>query len=103
MESRLRLILVLGGLPRPQIQVELRDRDGAFLGRPDLFYPQARLAIEYDGANHRTRLVSDNRRQNRLQRAGYTVLRYAGPDVFERPDAILAEVRAELRRSAQAS
>ena len=96
METRLRMILVLGGLPRPAVQVELRDGTGRFLARPDLLYPGARLAIEYDGSNHRDRLVADNRRQNRLQRAGYTLLRYTAPDVFDRPGAVLAEVRGEL-------
>jgi hypothetical protein len=100
MESRLRMILVLGGLPRPQVQVELHDAGGRFLGRPDLFYPRARLAIEYDGENHRDRLVADNRRQNRLQRAGYTMLRYTAPDVYGRAGAILDEVRAQLRAAA---
>jgi len=70
MESRLRMILLLAGLPRPQVQTELRDDRGAFIARPDLLYPTARLAIEYDGAVHRESLVADNRRQNRLQRAG---------------------------------
>jgi Protein of unknown function (DUF559) len=96
MESRLRMILVLGGLPRPQVQVELHDARGRFLARPDLLYPRARLAIEYDGENHRDRLVADNRRQNKLQRAGYTLLRYTASDVYGRPSAILEEVRAQL-------
>jgi hypothetical protein len=98
METRLRMILVLGGLPRPCIQAELRDAGGEFLARPDLLYPEARLAIEYDVANHRNRLVADNRRQNRLQRAGYSTLPYTAPDVSERPHAVLAEVAAELTR-----
>jgi very-short-patch-repair endonuclease len=98
METRLRMILVLGGLPRPRVQVELRDASGGFLARPDLLYPEARLAIEYDGSNHRNRLVADNRRQNRLQRAGYSMLRYTGPDVSDRPQAVVAEVAAELAR-----
>jgi hypothetical protein len=97
MESRLRMVLVLGGLPRPQVQVELHDAGGRFLGRPDLLYPRARLAIEYDGDNHRERLVTDNRRQNRLQRAGYTLLRCTAPDVRGRAGAIVEDVRAQLR------
>lgn len=40
MESRLRMVLVLGGLPRPEVQVELHDAGGRFLGRPDLLYPR---------------------------------------------------------------
>jgi hypothetical protein len=53
MESRLRMILVLAGLPRPHVQVELHDAGGRFLARPGLLYPRARLAVEYDGDNHR--------------------------------------------------
>lgn len=96
MESRLRMILVLGGLPVPKVQVELRDDHGGLLGRPDLLYPAARLAIEYDGTTHRDSLVADNRRQNRLQKSGYLLLRYSAPDVFQRPRAILEEIRAQL-------
>jgi hypothetical protein len=97
MESRLRMVLVLGDVPRPQVQVELHYAGGRFLGRPDLLYPRARLAIEYDGDNQRERLVTDNRRQNRLQRAGYTLLHYTAPDVYDRAGTIVQDVRAQLR------
>jgi hypothetical protein len=96
METRLRMILVLGGLPRPCVQFELYDATGRLLAVPDLCYPEVKLAIEYDGANHRDRLVADNRRQNGMQRAGYSLLRYTAPDVFHRPQTVLAEVRSEL-------
>lgn len=70
------------------------------MGHADLLYSAARLAIEYDGATHRDNLVTDNRRQNRLQRAGYQLLRYSGPDVYNRTHEILEEVRAQLRARA---
>ncbi len=70
MESRLRMLLVLAGLPRPEVQVSIRDDQGRFLGRPDLLYRSQRLAIEYDGGSHRDRMVDDNRRQNGLVGAG---------------------------------
>lgn len=98
METRLRLLLVRAGLPRPQAQVELRDARGLFVGRPDLYYPEARLGLEYDGENHRERLISDNRRQNGLQEIGVLLLRYTGPDLRERPAQIVAEVRRALAR-----
>ena len=72
METRLRMLLVLSGLPRPEVQASLRGA-GA---RPDLYYPEHRLVIEYDGATHRSSLAADNRRQNRLVDAGYRVLRF---------------------------
>src|SRR5437660_12848370 len=49
METRLRMLLVRGRLPRPQTQVSLTAADGTFLGRVDLFYLEPRLGIEYDG------------------------------------------------------
>ncbi|HEX6349564.1 MAG TPA: DUF559 domain-containing protein [Candidatus Dormibacteraeota bacterium] len=95
MESRLRMLLVLAGLPRPQAQVDLLDTDGR-LRRADLYYPEARLVIEYDGGNHRERLVEDDRRQNAIVRAGYTVLRFTAPDVLGAPQSVAAQVRAAL-------
>lgn len=99
MESRLRMLLVGGGLPRPQAQVEIHDAGGTLAGRLDLFYPDAKLGIEYDGENHRDRLTDDNRRQNRLHRVGVSLLRYTAPDLRERPEVILREVGSALRRA----
>lgn len=92
METRLRMVLVLGGLPRPQVQVPLRDSRGLFLGRPDLYYAEQRLGIEYDGGTHRDSLVSDNRRQNRLLSAGIQLLRFTAEDVFQHPEFLVAQV-----------
>ena len=96
METRLRLVLVLAGLPRPQAQVTLRTESGVFLGRPDLFYPEHRLAIEYDGATHRDSLAADNRRQNRLVDAGYRLLRFTAADVLDSPASVVELVRRSL-------
>jgi very-short-patch-repair endonuclease len=98
MESRLRMLLVLGGLPRPKAQVSLNDSEGGFVGRMDLYYPEYRLGIEYDGAVHRVSLAEDNRRQNRILAAGFHLLRFTAGDVLHRPDSVTAQVRAMLRR-----
>jgi len=55
---------------------------GHFLGRPDLYYPTHRLAVEYDGVGHRERMSADNQRQNRLVDAGYRLLRFTVFDVL---------------------
>jgi uncharacterized protein DUF559 len=81
METRLRLELATAGLPTPCLQAELHDVHGQFLGRVDMYYPDARLVIEYDGQNHKERLVEDLRRQNALVNAGYHVLRFTAPDL----------------------
>ncbi|HEX6348508.1 MAG TPA: DUF559 domain-containing protein [Candidatus Dormibacteraeota bacterium] len=96
MESRLRILLVAAGLPRAEAQVTLTDEGGRQLGRVDLYYPQRRLAIEYDGGNHRERLVEDNRRQNLIQKAGITILRFTSADVYGAPDLVAALVGSAL-------
>ena len=96
MESRLRMLLVTAGLPRPQAQVNLHDAQGSWLGRVDLYYPSHRLAIEYDGTTHRTSLVEDNRRQNLILAAGYKLRRYTKADLTNTPSLVIAQVQAEL-------
>jgi very-short-patch-repair endonuclease len=92
METRLRLQLLKARLPTPCVQADLRDAAGGFLGRADLYYPDRRLVIEYDGENHRDRLVSDLRRQNALVNAGYHVLRFTAADL-RNANAVPDEVR----------
>lgn len=96
MESRLRMVLLLGGLPRPRAQVAIHSHDGRFIGRPDLYYDEARLGIEYDGGIHRNQLAEDNRRQNNLLREGVRLLRFTSADVLQNPASIVLQVRALL-------
>ncbi|HET7466983.1 MAG TPA: DUF559 domain-containing protein, partial [Candidatus Dormibacteraeota bacterium] len=101
METRLRLLFIVAGLPRPSLQVSLYDGRGLFLARPDLYYPIHRLAIEYDGATHRHNLAADNRRQNRLLEAGYRLLRFTAADVLTTPAATVEIVRRALDQPAR--
>ena len=96
METRLRMLLVLAGLPRPEVQVSLHDDRGSFLGRPDLLCRVQGLAIEFDGGNHRDRMVEDNRRQNGLIGAGFRLLRFTAADVYRSPHAVAMRVRHGL-------
>ena len=96
MESRLRMVLVLGRLPRPRAQVPIHDPSGRFVGRPDLYYESARLGIEYDGEIHRSTLVEDNRLQNRILQAGIRLLRFTAPDVLGNPSSVVAQVSLAL-------
>jgi very-short-patch-repair endonuclease len=99
METRLRVLLALARLPRPEVQASIHDERGRFLGRPDLLFRDDRLAIEYDGGYHRDRLVEDNRRQNRLVASGFRLLRFTAADVYGNPEAVVSQVRRELRRT----
>ena len=96
MESRLRMVLLDGGLPRPVVNEPVHAGDGSFLGRPDLRI--AHVLVEYDGAVHREpgAFGHDLRRQNRLVDAGFTVLRYGAGDVTGRSGLIVAQVRRAL-------
>src|SRR6202011_5095296 len=99
METRLRMVVVLNGLPRPEVQVTVRDETGFPIGRTDLYYPAHRLGLEYDGETHRASLAEDNRRQNRLLLADVRLLRFTASDVFRRPDSVVAQVRDALAQA----
>ena len=103
METRLRLLLVDNGLPRPVAQIRLVDDAGFFIARPDLYYPSHRLAIEYDGVTHRTSLAADNRRQNALLEAGYKLLRFTAGDVLGTPAEVVRQVKRALDYSSSSS
>ena len=65
----------------------------------DFAFERQRIAIEVDGwAWHWDvdRFGGDRRRQNALELAGWTVLRFTWHDLTQRPDAVVAEVRAAL-------
>ena len=95
-EVRIVKLLRLAGLPLPIQQYELRA--GGRQLRIDLAYPQARLAIEYDGWEfHSTRgaFDRDRARANDLQLLGWTVLRFTSRSTDE---VIVGTVRAALAR-----
>jgi very-short-patch-repair endonuclease len=97
MESRVRVALVLGGLP-PQVQYPVVVNGRRY--RLDLAYPAQKVAVEYDGGTHRlqARARRDLVREADLTAAGWKVLRFDAHVVMSRPGRIVAEVRAELAR-----
>lgn len=82
-ETRLRLDLVRRGLPTPEVQYEIRDEYGFVLARADLAYPEAAVAIEYDGSVHfsRRRREADMHRDGVLAGYGWLTLRFGQYDV----------------------
>lgn len=99
MESRVRLVLVDGGAPRPVAQYRIYDSRGRFLGRVDLAYPWWRIAIEYEGDHHRERdtFRKDVARLNALRASGWLVLRFTADDVLRHPDRIITLVRQAIQ------
>jgi hypothetical protein len=55
-ESHLRYTLLAAGLPPPEVNVPIFSERGEWLAEPDLHYPRARLALEYNGADHAHRI-----------------------------------------------
>ncbi len=96
-ETRLRLLLHDSPLPRPVPQHVVRDADGRFLARVDFGWPEARLALEYEGVWHGRdqQVVRDRRRLNELTAAGWTVVFATAADLRD-PSALLARLAAEL-------
>lgn len=82
-------------MPKPELQANLHDASGRWLARVDLYYPEARLVVEYDGSAHRGTLAADLQRQNQLVGAGYKVLRFTAADLND-PERIVALVAAQL-------
>lgn len=81
-ESRLRMSLVLGGLPRPEAQVDFYTEGGEHLARVDLVVKD--VLLEYDGREQRLKkpvFVQDRRRQNALVDRGAELRRYSSEDV----------------------
>ena len=85
METRLRVGLVLAGVPRPEVQYPVRDGHGYTLARVDLAYPVAKVAIEYDGAHHFNRRQSarDQDRDTTLAEEGWETMHLRRDDVLE--------------------
>jgi very-short-patch-repair endonuclease len=98
MESRLRMALWFGGLPRPAVQFPVPVAGRRYL--LDLAYPAARLGVEYDGDDHRTqaRARRDLAREAALVGAGWKVLRFDAGVVRNHPNQVAEHVRWELAR-----
>lgn len=96
-ETELRLLIVRGGLPEPEVNVRLLNRYGAFMALGDLVYRRYRILIEYDGGGHRgekqyhrdiDRLDEPMEEQWRVIRVNKTHL--------GRPPALIARIRTAL-------
>lgn len=101
MESRLRMVIVLGDLPRPQVQIEVRE-SGLLVARLDMGYEELQIGIEYDGRDFHAgdARAGDDIRDNSLGVRDWRILRYGAWHVFRQPDIIRYEVGRlrQLRR-----
>lgn len=107
-ETELRLLLLERGFPEPVLGARARDARGepvradGFPVRPDLSYPEARVALEYEGDQHRTdprQWRIDLARVRALEAAGWIVIRVTAADLRS-PQDLLRDLSAALARRA---
>lgn len=93
-ETWLRLLLIRAGLPKPTTQITVVD--GSWVARLDMGWEEVKVAVEYDGEQHRTdrrQYHRDIKRLERLQRLGWIVIRVTADD---HPRAVLQRVLGAL-------
>lgn len=100
METRLRMLLVLAGLPEPTVAFKIVDDDGVVLRRLDLSYPDVRLIVEYDGRQHIERIRqwnADLDRREEFDRGDWRIVVVTSAGIYKEPDRTIRRVREALR------
>lgn len=103
-ESYLRLVLIRGGLPRPQTQVPVYADDGTVVAYLDMGWPELMVGVEYDGDHHRTdrrQYVRDIRRRDLVEDLGWRLVRVVAEDhptdILRRARRAIAERESTVR------
>ncbi|MFB9312378.1 endonuclease domain-containing protein [Nocardioides plantarum] len=98
METRLRMLIVLAGLPKPVVNFRIHHDDGTWRRRFDLCYPSLKLIIEYDGLHH----AQPQNRENDIERReefddeGYRIIVVTARGVYRTPEKTLHRIRRQL-------
>ena len=100
METRLRLLMILAGLPEPKVDHRVHDADGNLLHRFDLSYPNYRLVIEYDGRQHAEsdeQWFGDIARDEQLDDWRVRRLVIVARDIYSTPGHTLSRITRVMR------
>jgi very-short-patch-repair endonuclease len=94
-ESHLRVAVVRGGLTCFAVNEAIHNEHGEWLAEPDLSCKEARIALEYQGADHADvkRMRKDITRAKDVRRSDWLMLSYGPAEVFNRPWEIAPELR----------
>lgn len=96
-ETVLRLALRRHGLPEPDLNHEVFDEAGRFIGRADMIYPDWRVIVEYDGDHHRTdarQYDRDMLRRDAFMAAGYRFISTRAPGLAAAPTRVESALHA---------
>lgn len=99
METRLRMLIVLAGLPEPMVNVQERDENNVITRRYDLCYPKLKLVIEYDGRQHAEdtrQWQRDLERREELDDEETRILVVTSKGIYREPGRTLQRVRGQL-------
>lgn len=100
METRLRMLLVLAGLPEPEVNLRIHDDFGNVLLRLDLSYPSVKLAVEYDGRQHAERQDQWERdldRREELDHGEWRLLVVTSRGIYKEPGRTVERVWKGLK------
>lgn len=98
-ETRLRMLVVDAGLPRPIVNRDIVTERGVWLARPDLSYPALKIAIQYEGAHHQQdyrQYSYDIERDGRLIEHGWIVIRVNKEGLFRNPRTVVNRIRKAI-------
>jgi very-short-patch-repair endonuclease len=99
-ESRTRLVLIDGGLPRPDTQIRVMNPYGDFIGRIDMGWKEWLVGVEYDGAQHWTdpaQRAKDIDRDAELKALGWIIIRVSSDLLWYRSATVVSRVEEALR------
>jgi hypothetical protein len=98
-ETRTRLVLAGGGLPRPRTQIRVLNDWGAVIARMDMGWEEWKVGVEFDGAQHWTDPVQrtwDIDRLAELEARGWSIIRVSAGMLRHRPYVVVARARNAL-------
>jgi hypothetical protein len=99
-ETRLRLLLVASGLPRPITQIPVRNDWGRVVRRIDMGWPEWMVGVEYDGEHHWTNpagYAEDIERLEFLAAKGWAIVRVSATQLRYRRPVVVDRVTTALR------
>lgn len=98
METRLRLLIVLAGLPEPEVNLLVGDE--VERRKYDLSYRRSKTILEYDGRQHVERIEqweADLERREGIDDDQWRILVFVAKDIYKSPGRTLERIHRVLR------
>ena len=99
-ETRVRLVLIAAGFPRPETQIPVSDEYGQLVAVIDMGWRDPMVGVDYEGEHHRMsrrQLDRDIRRAEAVMESGWDDVRVTAEDT---DGSIIGRVRRAFARRA---